>query len=138
MHDPAVHDHGASGVRHESVRDGEGVRDDLQSQVEKELRHLEGRGAAVDDDRLAVLAERGGRPGDRPLAFQEQPFAVLEGQLDGPQLDAELLATSAPPRTRFTSRFFHRARSRRIVVAEEPVVAAMSPTVANGSGGGPP
>ena len=47
--------------------DRKGIGEDLQPAVGQEMHHLEGGGAAIDDDRLAVLAERHRLARDGPL-----------------------------------------------------------------------
>ena len=52
--------------------DGEGIRQNLKTDTGKMMHHLEGRRAAIDDDRLAFAAESRGLLGDRAL------FALLD------------------------------------------------------------
>jgi len=57
----------------------EGIGEDMQAAIGKEMHHLEGGGAAVDDDGLAILAQLDRRLGDGALFGGVQTFLHRKG-----------------------------------------------------------
>jgi hypothetical protein len=60
------------------LRDRKRVGEHLQPPVAEEVHHLKCRAAGVHDDRIAVVAERHRRFGDRPLLLDVDGLADLE------------------------------------------------------------
>jgi hypothetical protein len=95
------------------------------------MHHLERRGAAIDDDRLAILTERDGFLGNRLLLAGMQ--ALVDTERTAGKADELGLMASAPPRTR-RRRFCtcSAAISLRIVASELSVRSTSSGTVMTG------
>ena len=75
----ARQDHAVLGLGDQRRRHGERVGEDLQAAVGQELGHPVGRGAAVDDDRIAVGAKIHGRLRDPPLLIVVERLGLAEG-----------------------------------------------------------
>jgi hypothetical protein len=64
------------GIAQEMLGDRERVGENLHAAADEVMDHLEGGGAAVDDDRIAILAKVDRRPRDRAL------LADIDGLVD--------------------------------------------------------
>ena len=95
----AGHGDGVLGIAQQVLGDGERIGEDLHAAAGEMVDHLKGGGAAVDDDRLAVLAEFDGRPRDGALLVDVDLLVDREGPAGEPRVCGGWSA-SAPPRTR--------------------------------------
>ena len=86
------------GMLHQMLGDREGIGQHLQPAGRQKMHHLEGGGAAIDDDRIAFCAQRDGLAGDGAFLGDVLPFRNAEGGRQDCQL--RRMSASAPPRTR--------------------------------------
>ncbi|MCY1558536.1 hypothetical protein D9M68_954810 [compost metagenome] len=70
----------------EEFGDGEAVGEDAETLGRQVMHHLEGGGAAIDDDRLAIAAHLRGRPANCALLRDIDRFVDREGPTHQPAL----------------------------------------------------